>query len=266
MQALDRELDINTAYGGRFVQSIEGVEGDVSKQRDWFWFLNGIEADQSAADYRLRPGDVEWWDFRSWEDVMREPVVVGAFPEPFQHGYGEPQAAAGRRALRAGVGERRPRDRSPPERRLGPARFRLGSQGRECVLHSKRHAAVLGFAPATTTVPPARRWSSSSLATLSSSRAIRGDSASATRSREPGPRRSRPRLAGSGGADLRPRMGRGRDRRSAARPLSQGALAAGAGSTSRARFLLAGAHRVPAQPVRRARGNGTSCGPAPRSP
>jgi len=90
MQALDRELDIKTRYGGRFVQSIEGVDGDVSKQRDWFWFLNGIEADRSAADYRLRPGDVEWWDFRSWRDQMRQPVVVGAFPEPFLHGYDGP--------------------------------------------------------------------------------------------------------------------------------------------------------------------------------
>jgi hypothetical protein len=87
MQALDRELDLKTTYGGRFVQSIEGVEGDASKRHDWFWFLNGIEADRSAADYRLHAGDVEWWDFRSWEDEMREPVVVGAFPEPFLHGY-----------------------------------------------------------------------------------------------------------------------------------------------------------------------------------
>ena len=87
MQALNRELDVNTRYGGRFVQSIEGVEGDLSKRRDWFWFLNGIEADRSAADYRLHPGDVEWWDFRPWRGQMREPVVVGAFPEPFLHGY-----------------------------------------------------------------------------------------------------------------------------------------------------------------------------------
>ena len=94
MQALDRELDVDTAYGGRFVQSIEGVEGDVSMQRDWFWFLNGIESDISAADYRLRPGDVEWWDFRSWRGEMREPVVVGAFPEPFLHGYGGPPRPA----------------------------------------------------------------------------------------------------------------------------------------------------------------------------
>jgi len=87
MEALDREADIETRYGGRFVQSIEGLEGDRSRRRDWFWFLNGIEADRSAADYRLRPGDVEWWDLRSWRSRMREPVVVGAFPEPFRHGY-----------------------------------------------------------------------------------------------------------------------------------------------------------------------------------
>jgi hypothetical protein len=87
MQALDKKADISTRYGGRYVQSIEGVEGDVSKRRDWFWFLNGIEADRSAAEYRLRPGDVEWWDYRSWSGEMREPVVVGAFPEPFLHGW-----------------------------------------------------------------------------------------------------------------------------------------------------------------------------------
>jgi len=87
MQALDKKADISTRYGGRYVQSIDGVEGDISKRRDWFWFLNGIEADRSAADYRLRPGDVEWWDFRSWSGEMREPVVVGAFPEPFLHGW-----------------------------------------------------------------------------------------------------------------------------------------------------------------------------------
>ena len=99
MQALDRKADISTRYGGRYVQSIDGVEGDISKRRDWFWFLNGIEADRSAADYRLRPGDVEWWDFRSWSGEMREPVVVGAFPEPFLHGW-DGNVRPGRRALR----------------------------------------------------------------------------------------------------------------------------------------------------------------------
>jgi hypothetical protein len=88
LEALRREADVETRYGGRFVQSIEGLEGDLSKRRDWFWFVNGYEGDLSAADYTLRDGDVLWWDHRSWEGQMRQPVVVGAFPEPFRHGWG----------------------------------------------------------------------------------------------------------------------------------------------------------------------------------
>jgi hypothetical protein len=88
LQALDREADVETRYGGRYVTAIDGVEGDLGAQRDWFWFVNGIEGDRSAADYRLRDGDVAWWDYRSWREEMREPVVVGAFPEPFLHGWG----------------------------------------------------------------------------------------------------------------------------------------------------------------------------------
>jgi hypothetical protein len=107
MQALDRELDVKTRYSGRFVQSIQGVDGDASRQRDWFWFLNGIEADRSAADYRLHAGDVEWWDFRSWSGEMREPVVVGAFPEPFLHGYvGHVRPVAVRYAVGQAAGAR----------------------------------------------------------------------------------------------------------------------------------------------------------------
>jgi Domain of unknown function (DUF4430) len=88
MQALDRVADIETRYGGRYVQAINGIEGALAKRRDWFYFINGYEADRSAAEYRLHEGDVEWWDFRSWKRRMREQVVVGAFPEPFLHGYG----------------------------------------------------------------------------------------------------------------------------------------------------------------------------------
>ena len=88
MQALDRLAEIKTRYSGRYVQSINGIEGSIAARSDWFYFINGYEADRSAAEYRLRDGDVEWWDFRSWRTRMRQPVVVGAFPEPFLHGYG----------------------------------------------------------------------------------------------------------------------------------------------------------------------------------
>jgi Domain of unknown function (DUF4430) len=87
MQALDRVADIRTRYGGRFVQAINGVEGSLAGGRDWFYFVNGYEADRSAAEYVLHPGDVEWWDFRSWKNSGEPKVVVGAFPEPFLHGY-----------------------------------------------------------------------------------------------------------------------------------------------------------------------------------
>jgi hypothetical protein len=87
MEALRRETDVETRYGGRFVQSIEGIEGGLTEQRDWFFYVNGYEADRSASDYTLHDGDVLWWDYRSWGTQLRVPVVVGAFPEPFVHGF-----------------------------------------------------------------------------------------------------------------------------------------------------------------------------------
>ncbi len=87
MQALDRVARIDTRYGGRYVQAINGLAGSLSGRRDWFYFINGYEADRSAAEYRLHRGDVEWWDFRSWRTQMRVPVVVGLFPEPFVGGF-----------------------------------------------------------------------------------------------------------------------------------------------------------------------------------
>ena len=50
MQALDRVADIETTYGGRYVQSISGIDGSISSRHDWFYFVNGIEGDRSAAE------------------------------------------------------------------------------------------------------------------------------------------------------------------------------------------------------------------------
>jgi hypothetical protein len=87
MQALERVATVSTRYGGRYVEAIDGVRGSLVTQHDWFYFVNGYEADRSAAEYRLHEGDVEWWDFRDWTHAMHVPVVVGAFPEPFVHGW-----------------------------------------------------------------------------------------------------------------------------------------------------------------------------------
>jgi Domain of unknown function (DUF4430) len=87
IQALERVADVSTRYDGRYVQAIDSLRGSLTAQHDWFYFVNGYEADRSAAEYRLHAGDVEWWDFRAWRHAMHVPVVVGAFPEPFLHGW-----------------------------------------------------------------------------------------------------------------------------------------------------------------------------------
>jgi hypothetical protein len=88
LRALRSKAKVGSRYGGRFVQSIDGVEGTLAKRRDWFWFVNGVAGDRSAAEYRLRAGDVAWWDYRDWTHDADLAVVVGAFPGPFLHGYG----------------------------------------------------------------------------------------------------------------------------------------------------------------------------------
>jgi len=66
MQALQRKAEVRTSYGGRFVVSINGVAS--APRRDWFYFVNGKLGDRSAAEVRLHQGDVEWWDYRRWNN------------------------------------------------------------------------------------------------------------------------------------------------------------------------------------------------------
>ncbi len=85
IRMLDREVDIETRYSGGFVQSIDGIEGEIDTGRphDWFFFVNGIESSTGAAEAEVRGGDRVWWDYRDWTDALRTPAVVGSWPEPF---------------------------------------------------------------------------------------------------------------------------------------------------------------------------------------
>lgn len=88
MRQLQRRFDVETRYGGGFVQSIQGIGGGRRSGRpvDWFYYVNGIEAEQGAASRKLKPGDRVWWDHHDWGGAMRIPAVVGSFPEPFTSG------------------------------------------------------------------------------------------------------------------------------------------------------------------------------------
>ena len=99
MQALASVAKVGTRYGGRYVQSINGVAGSLSAQRDWFYFVDGVEGDRSAAEVTVHPGDVVWWDYRHWTPATEEiPAVVGAYPQPFL-GHGTTTVSAPDRAV-----------------------------------------------------------------------------------------------------------------------------------------------------------------------
>ncbi len=90
MRLLQRTFSVKTRYGGGFVQEIDGVAGgrENGRQVDWFYYVNGVEAGEGAAERKLADGDRVWWDHHDWEAAMRVPAVVGSFPEPFMSGVG----------------------------------------------------------------------------------------------------------------------------------------------------------------------------------
>lgn len=87
IRMLERHFRVGTRYGGGFVESIDGLSGD-SSQRDWFYYVNGIEASMGGAATGVHEGDRVWWDLHDWSAAESIPAVVGSFPEPFLHGSG----------------------------------------------------------------------------------------------------------------------------------------------------------------------------------
>lgn len=87
MRMLQRSFKVATRFGGGFVQSIDGISGTASR-RDWFYYVNGIEAKVGAASTAVHRGDRIWWDLHDWSATESIPAVVGSFPEPFADGYG----------------------------------------------------------------------------------------------------------------------------------------------------------------------------------
>jgi hypothetical protein len=134
MRFLRSEFDVETRFGGGFVQSIDGLAGEgFNGRRDWFFFVNGIEGEVGAGEYELSPGDRIQWDLRRWEAAMRVPAIVGAFPEPFLSGI---------------QGERRPVRVECGDAQAAPCRDAKGALERAGVAVS---ASSLG-APGTETV------------------------------------------------------------------------------------------------------------------
>ena len=88
MRLLQSQHDVDTRFGGNFVEAIDGLEGSGGGggTRDWFYYVNGIWADRGAADWEVHAGDVIQWDHHDWSAKERIPAIVGAYPEPFRSG------------------------------------------------------------------------------------------------------------------------------------------------------------------------------------
>ncbi len=94
MEALREVAEVETAYGGGFIQAVDGIasqyQGGAGRKMDWFFYVNGQMAEVGAGAYELREGDWLVFDFHAWEYSMFTPVLAGCFPEPFVHGYAGP--------------------------------------------------------------------------------------------------------------------------------------------------------------------------------
>lgn len=87
MRMLQRAYPVSTAYGGGFVNAIDGLSRGGSTN-DWFFYINGVQAARGAAATAVHGGDHVWWDLHDWTATNSIPAVVGSFPEPFLHGIG----------------------------------------------------------------------------------------------------------------------------------------------------------------------------------
>jgi len=93
MEIMKENYEIETAYGGSFVNAIDGLKsgftGNKEKKSkiDWFYYINGILTHVGAEDYYLKSGDTVIWDYHDWSSSMYLSSIIGAYPSNFINGY-----------------------------------------------------------------------------------------------------------------------------------------------------------------------------------
>ena len=82
LRQLETVHKVTTAYGGRYVKSINGATEDGDNS--WLFYVDGVESEQGATSIRLKPGQVVQWDFHAWQAVRTGGAIVGAYPLPLK--------------------------------------------------------------------------------------------------------------------------------------------------------------------------------------
>lgn len=90
LDILKDHAQVQTAFGGGYVTTIQVSEKKISETEGmhWFYYVNGIMAHVGAASYQAKERDHIWWDYHNWDGERFVSAVIGAWPEPFLSGYG----------------------------------------------------------------------------------------------------------------------------------------------------------------------------------
>lgn len=92
MEVMEKNFDIETAYGGGFINAINGFRSGFTgakdrKKVDWFYYVNGVLAEVGASEYYLKSDDVIIWDYHDWSNSIYLSSVIGAYPRNFTNGH-----------------------------------------------------------------------------------------------------------------------------------------------------------------------------------
>lgn len=82
MRQLQASSKVENSFGGRYVQSIDGVAEDSDSA--WLFYVDGIESMTGATSVRLKAGQAVQWDFHPWQTVKGGGAIVGAYPQPMR--------------------------------------------------------------------------------------------------------------------------------------------------------------------------------------
>lgn len=91
LEIMEENFAIETAYGGGFVNGIDGLKSGFTgmkdkKKIDWFYYVNGILAEVGSDEYDLKPNDFIIWDYHPWNSTYGT-SIIGAYPMNFMNGH-----------------------------------------------------------------------------------------------------------------------------------------------------------------------------------
>ena len=119
LAALQDLTDVETGYGGGFVEAMYGRSSSGRPRADWFYFVDGRLAETGARGRAVPAGGHVWWDHRRWSAASEVRAVVGAWPAPFASGDRPVSADPGLRAALERSGARVVAGESPWRVRIG---------------------------------------------------------------------------------------------------------------------------------------------------